>query len=275
MAYNTTKAEKDDAVLRDTRNKIEREAIIGFAIIKRYFKPISKDSFSHYSKFGVFPILQPYRDALEKILNQQYEGTAQLFIRQVRDSLGEPENAEEINTQVNESSSLKQTVDIFMSLGSIMKTTEKDMARSIRDVIEAAAILGVVLSNRKIARKAKKKFDSLSSGRVDGISMTQTQQAAEGAKNTELSTLLRNSAVFTIANVSMGRTTVKKTWMTVMDSRVRMAHALAEKQTVAFDKPYQVGGQLLMYPGDTSLGATMNNIVNCRCASIKTITRDS
>lgn len=273
MAYNRTKKEKDDAIMRDTRKKIEREAIIGLALIKKYFKPISKSAFSHYSKFGMFPNLQTHNDNLDLILNSQYAGTAQQFIRQVRDALGELEGASEINLLINNATAIQQSLDILTTSTSIIETTKKDMDRSIRDVIVGAAFAGVTLSDRKVAKMAKKKFDALSNSRVEGISMTQTQQAAEGAKHTELGTLIRTNAVFTIAKVALGVDTIKKTWMAVMDNRVRRAHADAESQVVNFNEPYVVGGQLLMYPGDSSLGASLNNIINCRCASIKTIIR--
>jgi hypothetical protein len=34
------------------------------------------------------------------------------------------------------------------------------------------------------------------------------------------------------------------------------------------DEPFVVDGEQLMFPGDTSMGATARNIVNCRCTCI-------
>lgn len=55
------------------------------------------------------------------------------------------------------------------------------------------------------------------------------------------------------------------TWNSMEDSRVRKDHAIADKQTKPIDEPFTVGGSLLLYPGDTSLGASLRQIVNCRC----------
>lgn len=52
--------------------------------------------------------------------------------------------------------------------------------------------------------------------------------------------------------------------------RTREGHLEANDQVVAFDQPFYVAngqGQVeaLMFPGDTSLGATASNVIQCRC----------
>lgn len=58
---------------------------------------------------------------------------------------------------------------------------------------------------------------------------------------------------------------VKKQWVAIMDSRTRDAHAAANGQIVEIDKPFLVGGENLMYPGDAS--GSIGNIINCRCTT--------
>ena len=62
--------------------------------------------------------------------------------------------------------------------------------------------------------------------------------------------------------------TAKKKWMTMGDARVRDIHNAANGQEQYYLEPYQVGGELLMFPGDGSLGASAKNLVNCRCVSV-------
>lgn len=57
-------------------------------------------------------------------------------------------------------------------------------------------------------------------------------------------------------------------WLATRDSRTREAHAEADGQRVALDKPFIVGGQKLMFPGDTSLGATGAMVIRCRCTEV-------
>jgi len=58
---------------------------------------------------------------------------------------------------------------------------------------------------------------------------------------------------------------LQKVWQNVGDARVRDAHRAAGGQTRMLNEPFNVGGELLMYPGDRSLGASIWNIANCRC----------
>lgn len=59
---------------------------------------------------------------------------------------------------------------------------------------------------------------------------------------------------------------VRKKWVATKDMRTRYNHAAADGQVVDYDKPYIVGGEKLMFPGDGSMGASAGNLYNCRCA---------
>ena len=59
---------------------------------------------------------------------------------------------------------------------------------------------------------------------------------------------------------------VRKRWVATKDLRTRYNHAAADGQVVDYDKPYIVGGEKLMFPGDGSMGASAGNLYNCRCA---------
>jgi len=45
----------------------------------------------------------------------------------------------------------------------------------------------------------------------------------------------------------------------------RPAHLAAEGQKVPTDAMFNVGGEMLMHPGDSSHGASAGNVINCRC----------
>lgn len=71
--------------------------------------------------------------------------------------------------------------------------------------------------------------------------------------------------------LSTGWATLYKVWSTMLDAKVRPAHAAAEGQgldgSVSAERPFVVGGEQLLFPGDTSLGASLGNVINCRCSS--------
>ena len=55
-----------------------------------------------------------------------------------------------------------------------------------------------------------------------------------------------------------------KFWVSAFDERTRDSHIGV--QFVDINEPFQVGSDLMMHPGDSSLGASAGNIINCRCA---------
>lgn len=54
-------------------------------------------------------------------------------------------------------------------------------------------------------------------------------------------------------------------WRSLMDGRERRTHHEAHGQVRPIDQPFQVGGALLRFPGDTGLGAPLKEVINCRC----------
>lgn len=70
------------------------------------------------------------------------------------------------------------------------------------------------------------------------------------------------------AAVKMG-IKLKKEWLATLDGRTRHNHAAADGQQVDEDKPFIVGGEKLMFPGDP-VGSGWN-IYNCRCTVIAAV----
>jgi hypothetical protein len=59
---------------------------------------------------------------------------------------------------------------------------------------------------------------------------------------------------------------MEKEWLSLADDRVRDDHRDANGQRQPLDEPFVVGGDEMMFPGDESLGAGPEQIINCRCA---------
>lgn len=57
-----------------------------------------------------------------------------------------------------------------------------------------------------------------------------------------------------------------KRWMTMGDKRVRETHKEVGGTVKRISDPFSVGGSLLLYPRDSSLGAASSEIVGCRCS---------
>jgi uncharacterized protein with gpF-like domain len=66
-----------------------------------------------------------------------------------------------------------------------------------------------------------------------------------------------------------------KGWVATKDRRTRgvdkadkFDHLRADGQIVANDRPFVVSGERLMFPGDSSRGASAGNVINCRCGAV-------
>lgn len=63
--------------------------------------------------------------------------------------------------------------------------------------------------------------------------------------------------------VTEGKT--RKRWITERDNKVRETHAEVNGVTIPIMEPFVVGDSLMLFAKDVSLGASMEEIANCRC----------
>lgn len=57
-------------------------------------------------------------------------------------------------------------------------------------------------------------------------------------------------------------------WVSTRDNRTRATHVEANGSRVDLDEPFMVGGERMMFPRDTSLGASAENTIQCRCVEV-------
>jgi uncharacterized protein with gpF-like domain len=62
---------------------------------------------------------------------------------------------------------------------------------------------------------------------------------------------------------------LEKEWMATLDERTRTEHQELDGQRVATDKPFEVAGYKIKYPGDSSAPACM--VYNCRCTMVASL----
>lgn len=56
-----------------------------------------------------------------------------------------------------------------------------------------------------------------------------------------------------------------KEWVDIRDRRERKTHLAVGGKKIPITQPFVVGNSLMLFPKDTSLGAEMKEIANCRC----------
>ncbi len=128
----------------------------------------------------------------------------------------------------------------------INQTTQKFIAEQLRRGLESGEGLNDLTARVKRA---------LGSNRARALSIARTQTA--GAVSTGRQAGMKTAGVKT------------KSWITSGDTDVRDTHTEAGyryAEGIAVGLPFEVAGELLMYPGDPSGLAA--NIINCRCVSV-------
>lgn len=58
------------------------------------------------------------------------------------------------------------------------------------------------------------------------------------------------------------------TWVSMRDEKVRVSHWDADGQTVPINEPFLINGYKMMFPLDDSMGAPIEEIINCRCIEL-------
>ena len=182
----------------------------------------------------------------------------------------------------------------------IDKTTNKLLRRAIEfarsEIAESGELFPAVSTINRIASNIMRGY---SKGRVGGIAVFETQaltekirdeltkiaqeqmeiaifegdqaaarDAADLAESQRFAEIAENVGTVPIGELLIASRLLRKTWVTMGDSKVRPHHQAANFQTVPENEPFIVMGENLMFPGDTSLGASLINVSNCRCTKV-------
>lgn len=136
--------------------------------------------------------------------------------------------------------------------------------RALRDrrfdgAVRAAIEAGKPLSQSDIDRIAARYSDRMLKHRADTIARTESITALRAGRREGMEQAIEAGAVRTES--------VKRVWDATMDARTRPDHAAMHRVEVdGMDTPYSLpDGSQMMYPGDTSLGASADQTISCRC----------
>ena len=130
-------------------------------------------------------------------------------------------------------------------------------------IVKKAIQEGKLLPKEKIAQLITAYESKALKYRADAIARTETMQAINRAEYTAIA-----------ENIEAGLITkdmVTKYWSNSADERVRMSHVYLgnrynKENSIGFDEVFESNiGSKLLYPGDMSMGASLRDIIHCRC----------
>lgn len=255
-------ARKEHAVKLGFESKLRKK-------IAPVFRSYSKEFHSAIVQSGALASIDVLQQNMKDTLSKHYDTVSQSFSQKIVNKLGKPENHALILDSINTANSVHNELRAATSSDIIAQTTIKDANNAIHLVRQKAIALGQTLSNETLANKARLILNQKIVARMNTIAASETQDPAENAKQTEIDFLNHHDAEIDGEKISEHQQ--QKEWIAILDNVTRIGHAEADGQIVPVDQPYEVGGQMMMRPGDLSLGATIDNIINCRCSSIPII----
>jgi hypothetical protein len=249
--------------LNDLAKKIRLESKLKREM-NTILRRIGREFRLQFIKSGTVLQASQFSEEIRDILRNQYDRAFKAFKNSGREGIKSVIGNVEFK-QV-EASIVNRNNEIFAENQSktqsekITQTNQRRMNAAIIAAIEAAEeVVGPSPSREVIARAAERQFLSDVDSRATATSITETQNPAETTKNNQMNALIIVGAI-TAFNT-------RKVWTTILDDRTRHAHVTADGQSRELGEPFEVAGELLRHPGDTSLGAGAANVINCRCSS--------
>ena len=252
-------ASKSQRAARDLKLKLALEPALNRDLDKILNK-FTKAATASIKRTGRVPSAKVTRKPLEKALSDQYGRVQRAFSGRALKS---------ITTKADEDQSTEEAIAAALLLW--LTANSKENAADIVDIIDrnAVDVAESVRADlredgpaqaRDVAAGFAVAFRRRMRGIMKGQAVFNTQASAEATKGIEVE-----------VETEFGPQQVKgptRDWITVRDSKVRRAHKLAHGQRRELGKPFNVGGQKLRWPGDTQLGATPDNVMNCRCSAV-------
>ena len=213
------------------------------AIIKRLPKNVSLYTFEVEVDVAIM------REDIVKMYRELYQTIGIDYGNKINKTL---EKTKKANVLFN-NELLKEILLFLSSDGGVRITSVRDtlVADVIKSIQKSLGENGTVIDLRNAIQSIIEKNQTFYKWQSLRIARTETTTSSNFAamKTAELSDLV-----------------LDKVWISVQDNRTRITpydHFDMNNQKQELEKPFFVGGENIMYPGDTK--ASAGNVINCRC----------
>jgi hypothetical protein len=261
MSISKTQQQRRRQAAIDLAKKLKLEVSFSRSM-RSFFNTVRKDFRSRYVSSKPNVIASEYKIDLTAALKQQYRKIAKEFSGYLEKDLNKnfqyeikQGEKEEIEAEILGIIAAKATIQSEY----IIQTTQKEIDQAVTEVLQTTDDL----TDQEIAKRASAILQSRQAARSDIIAATEVNSMAEETKFTEFAVLA--AAGIALDGEPLSEKVVKR-WDAVLDEKTRINHAVADGQQRNKNDTFLIGGQSLMFPGDTSHGATLDNVINCRCS---------
>jgi hypothetical protein len=232
--------------------------------LRRTFRKMVKDFKVSVASTGQQPNANKFKGAWEGTISRQVDRVQNAFLGEALPDATQSDSDEAETLAL----ALLTWQDTYVQEQStiITSTNEREQITALRLGRQALQEAAETVTNRSLALASAAILTRRYKGRVGVIAMSQTQAAAESTKFIEVEVVSTGSS--TVLDPLIQQTDVEKEWRTRLDGRVRIEHAQAHGQRRKLFQSFLVAGESLRFPGDSSLGASAGNVINCRCTAI-------
>jgi hypothetical protein len=247
------------------------------------------------------PDRRAFQQAIERVRARMAQQAERIFRAALRESTAGVPSAVDSTTIAGVAQAASGAVDpapIETALERSYMAGVEDFARLTEDIFEKAG--GRILRRKDtddwqifvrdyLATVSSTKVRQITETTREQLRILLSQYTDEGLGPTEIArrisrdvnqihrlraVVIARTEVINASNASSGAVAstmpqaAEKEWLTQLDGREREAHNAANGQTVAKAQPFFVDGEQLLWPGDTSLGASAGNVIQCRCTQV-------
>lgn len=261
--------------------------------LRSLFNQIANDLKVVYETRGQIQSFSDYQDELTVILKKSYRETSKFFSehyeREMQNKQDEGDNSELLVFLLLLRK--RATPDIFIRIdreirriapvhsAQIIKTTQNVVVSELQKAEATLSGGATAPTNQEVVDEALPNIKERNRNRAGTIPETEVgtatgigSESEDDVFNTAVETQKKNPDLDNVLNPEsieeLKTLELIKTWMSILDTVTREAHLAAHGQEVDVNDPFVVGGEKLMQPLDTSLGASLGNTINCRCNSI-------
>lgn len=195
-----------------------------------------------------------FRQSILEIFNGYIDGNKNIDILEslgfYEQPIGVDKNDSVVRSSNNRYNNMLEKITQAESNDEISASERDEALTALRGVIDENDPVGKQVGNVLTNLYGINKNKGISKARATTIARTESTYAANAA----FEDTYENNPFVT------GRT-----WIAADDRDTRQTHNIADNTTVEIGKNFQIGQYEMKYPGDTSLGAGPEEIVNCRC----------
>lgn len=259
---------------RITDSQVRRKRALEERLVRRtrsIFAGIRADLVEGFPSLDALPALRPHQNSLQAELETHYRLVQREFESDLPRQLGGlPDGAlPVIGAGLAAWITRRSTFQADVIITTVRKRRERAVSVA-RSTLQQQAP-GDPPSRTAIARTAANVMAPVMRRQAGIVGQTETQGAAESTKLIAARALSGQSPEGTdgIPPVPADQAQILiKTWFDEDDDRVRPHHVEASGQTQPVEQPFVVNDELLMFPGDTNINATLSNIIGCRCTGL-------